>query len=254
MSRDSAPLFAGIGGHHRARSRTDEWLTPPEIIDALGGWRSFDLDPCAPAAPPWPTARHRYGASDNGLLLPWFGRVWLNPPYSTSALAAWMSRMAAHGRGTALIFARTETTTFFRYVWEVATGALFVRGRLNFHLPDGRRAKLNSGAPSVLIAYGRRDADMLAASPIDGQFVALAVPRSLIVAALTPTWRQLVATLMAGAAGPVRLGDLYRAAMRHPKARRNRNVEAKVRQQLQAGPYRRVGPGEWERADVRNNA
>lgn len=28
---------------------TDEWYTPKEIIDALG---EFDLDPCAPVAPP----------------------------------------------------------------------------------------------------------------------------------------------------------------------------------------------------------
>jgi hypothetical protein len=36
----------GIGGHHRPyRGQTDEWLTPPEIIAALG---QFDLDPCSP--------------------------------------------------------------------------------------------------------------------------------------------------------------------------------------------------------------
>ena len=31
----------GIGGHQRTRGRTDEWLTPPAIVRALG---PFDLD------------------------------------------------------------------------------------------------------------------------------------------------------------------------------------------------------------------
>lgn len=33
----------------RSSNSTDEWYTPKEIIDALG---EFDLDPCAPLAPP----------------------------------------------------------------------------------------------------------------------------------------------------------------------------------------------------------
>lgn len=56
----------------------DEWLTPPEIIKALG---QFDLDPCAPVVRPWDTAERHYSIKDNGLMLPWSGRVWCNPPY-----------------------------------------------------------------------------------------------------------------------------------------------------------------------------
>lgn len=33
----------------KSANSTDEWYTPKEIIDALG---EFDLDPCAPVAPP----------------------------------------------------------------------------------------------------------------------------------------------------------------------------------------------------------
>ena len=35
----------GIGGHQSANMRTEEWLTPPEILKPLG---EFDLDPCSP--------------------------------------------------------------------------------------------------------------------------------------------------------------------------------------------------------------
>lgn len=39
--------------------------------------------------------------------------------------------------------------------------------------------------------------------------------------------------------------ELYRHFAAHPKASTNPNFDAKLRQQLQRGPYRRVGRGEW---------
>lgn len=54
------------------------WLTPPEIIRALG---EFDLDPCCPPAMPWSTAKKMVCRPDDGLAVTWEGRVWLNPPY-----------------------------------------------------------------------------------------------------------------------------------------------------------------------------
>lgn len=248
MNTSRAKLFAGIGGHHSAKAATEEWLTPPALIDALGGAGSFDLDPCTPAVQPWPTAQARYSRADNGLLKPWFGRVWLNPPYSNPGLKQWLARMADHGRGTALIFARTETDAFFRHVWERATALLFMRGRINFHHGNGARAKLNAGAPTVLCAYGMADADVLAFCGIGGQFVPLTIPRSIFVRAVAPSWAQLVAEWFAGRAGPVRLADIYRAFSGHPKARDNRNVEAKIRQVLQLGPYTRIDRGQWSAA------
>lgn len=139
-----------IGGHHSPRSLKEEWLTPPEIVRALG---PFDLDPCAPVVRPWDTAAHHYTIEDDGLKQPWHGSVWLNPPYNSKA-GNWLSRLADHGNGIALIFARTETSWFFSEVWRKADALLFIEGRLHFHHVDGTRAKANSGAPSVLVAYG----------------------------------------------------------------------------------------------------
>lgn len=61
-------------GYKRTSTSKQEWLTPPEIIQALG---PFDLDPCAPIVRPWDTAQTYYTIDDNGLLKEWFGRVWL---------------------------------------------------------------------------------------------------------------------------------------------------------------------------------
>lgn len=159
-----------MGGHQSAAMITDTWLTPPHVIEALG---SFDLDPCAAPDPkPWPTADVHYKLPTDGLAEPWFGRVWLNPPYSKEAVK-WLRKLAGHGRGTALVFARTETSWFVETVWKAATAVLFLHGRLHFHYADGTRAPANSGAPSCLVAYGSDDADQLASCGLPGTFVRL---------------------------------------------------------------------------------
>lgn len=175
MSATEQGRFTGMGGHQSAAMLKDEWLTPPEIIAALGGPESFDLDPCSPVTRPWPTAKQHYTIQDNGLTKPWHGRIWFNPPYGGPPIVGpWMRRMAQHGTGTALTFARTETDLFFETVWRRAAAILFLRGRLYFHHVDGKRAAANSGAPSVLIAYGKSDAEILKSCGIAGQFVTLA--------------------------------------------------------------------------------
>lgn len=158
-----------IGGHTKPAGGYDEWLTPPELLKALG---PFDLDPCAPVKRPWPTAREHYTVFDNGLGKPWRGRVWLNPPYAKST-GFWLARLAEHGNGIALTFARTETAMFFEHVWNEADALLFIEGRLHFHHVDGRRAKESSGGPSVLIAYGSSNAAALRSSAICGKYITL---------------------------------------------------------------------------------
>jgi hypothetical protein len=157
--------LVAIGGHHRPyEGKTNEWLTPPEIIKALG---PFDLDPCSPINRPWPTATTHYTIEDDGLTKPWNGRTWLNPPYGPHT-GKWLKRLADHGNGIALIFARTETEMFFEHAWKRASAMLFIKGRLHFHYPDGQRAAFNAGAPSVLLAYGQENAERLQTCEIEG--------------------------------------------------------------------------------------
>jgi hypothetical protein len=157
-----------MGAHQSARMLTDTWLTPLEILVALG---PFDLDPCAAPDPrPWPTAARHITRPDDGLTAEWQGRVFLNPPYGPQA-GRWLGRLAHHGHGTALVFARTETSWFAQAVWGHASGALFLHGRIHFCRPDGSRAPDNSGAPSVLVAYGQDDARRLRECELDGTFV-----------------------------------------------------------------------------------
>lgn len=159
--------------HEAGPSKSDVYLTPPRILAAVG---RFDLDPCAAPEPrPWPTALVHYALPMNGLALPWFGRVWVNPPFGQAA-TPWLERLVEHGDGVALLPARTDTAAFYRFVWDRAAAVLFVRNRVVFHagfdttvqhngrdvlVRWGEPFPFNLGAPVVLAAYGEHNAARL---------------------------------------------------------------------------------------------
>ena len=135
-------------------------MTPRWIIDALG---PFDLDPCAADPRPWDCAEVNLSEADDGLRQAWAGRTWLNPPFDRYRVGKWIGRLAEHGRGTALLHARTETE-WFRICWQRSTAILFMAKRLIFAKSDGTPCttrsgeRANSGAPPVLVAFGDYDA------------------------------------------------------------------------------------------------
>lgn len=145
--------------HESAHNATVEWYTPPWLFEALG--RAYDLDPCHPEGDrlPWVPAAHVYTKADDGLSKPWFGRVWLNPPYGKEA-EAWLAIMHEHRHGHALVFSRTDNAWFHEYGAQ-ADAVFFFRKRIKFvdrtgELPrkeDGTKADA-PGAGSMLIAWG----------------------------------------------------------------------------------------------------
>jgi hypothetical protein len=147
--------------------RNDRWLTPLPIIRALG---DFDLDPAG--APEHITAKRRYllENGDDGLLDPWHGRVWLNPPYGR-IMRAWVEKLVAHGTGTALIPVATGTKLWMDVVWPEATAIHFWRHRVKFLRRDGLDDDMVSPAASALIAFGDGDADMLGRADLPGVFL-----------------------------------------------------------------------------------
>lgn len=165
---------------------TDTWLTPLPMIRALG-W--FDLDPCS--APGHRTARFRYllQRGEDGLKLRWFGRVWLNPPYSTWPV--WAAKMKEHGNGILLIFARTETRGFFDHCWDGADSVLFVKRRIRFLLPDGSKGGTGT-VPSVMLAYGENNVQaidrMLASGVLEGKHIRLTAPGATELAQIKNEW------------------------------------------------------------------
>ena len=129
MSESPRATRKSMKGHQPQASKNVSWVTPKWILDALG---EFDLDPCTPDEMPWETALRRYTKFDDGLIQPWEGRVWLNPPFDKRGRWSFLKRMVEHGNGIALVSASTETEWFKEWVWkEVHEGRLdFTPGRL----------------------------------------------------------------------------------------------------------------------------
>lgn len=136
--------------HEEPWGETREWFTPPELFTALG--IRFDLDPASPMSGPvpWVPADRFYSPRENGLVMPWSGRVWLNPPYGPPGVS-FIDRLIAHEDGMLLIPARTETRVFQRAA-EAAHEVVFLRERLHFIREDGFRGR--AGFASALFAFG----------------------------------------------------------------------------------------------------
>jgi phage N-6-adenine-methyltransferase len=158
-----------LGSHQKTVGDSQTWITPRWILKALG---EFDLDPAAADPRPWDCARLNLTERDDGLSQPWpaNARVFLNPPFHRYQVGAWIKKLADHGRGVALLHARTEAGWFLP-CWESASAILFLADRIYFHYPDGRRAEANSGAPACLIAFGEADTSILRSSGIAGFLV-----------------------------------------------------------------------------------
>lgn len=155
--------------HESTTCKSVEWYTPEWIFKALG--LAFDLDPSSPhdmetAVP----ATTKFTVFDDGLSKEWFGRVWLNPPYSKWT-KNWMRRMSAHGNGIALCFSRTDAEWFHETV-STADAVLFLKGRIEF-VPgnENKHKKSRAGAGTVMFAWGAESVAALSQLRDRGYFV-----------------------------------------------------------------------------------
>jgi len=132
-----------------AGDASDGWYTPPWLIDkarlVLG---TIDLDPatCA-AAQAIVRATQFYTEHENGLIQPWSGRMWINPPYS--APTPWVRRAIMEHQAGRITAALILTNSYTETGWwqDVATVAmvLFFRGRLNFWHPEKTATQNRTG-------------------------------------------------------------------------------------------------------------
>ena len=73
------------------RFDTDIWGTPKWVLDlARSVMGDIDLDPCTQGSNPTQATRF-FTEQDNGLIQPWRGRVWMNPPYNKPL--PWIQRL-----------------------------------------------------------------------------------------------------------------------------------------------------------------
>ena len=106
---------------------SDDYWTPKWIFDALGV--QFDLDvACPPEGPPHTPASHWYTQETDGLSSPWYGNVWMNPPFSKTS--PWVNKFMTHRHGICLVpFAKSA---WANKLWNDADAVLMMPSTLKF--------------------------------------------------------------------------------------------------------------------------
>ena len=138
---------------------SDEWATPLEFLRPLASAvDGFDLD-AASGAETSPIADHAYTEEDDGLVQPWYGTVWCNPPYSE--MAAWTDKVVCElqrdGVDAILYLCKGDTSTGW---WHQALAEATVVGMLDARLSFGDGSE-SAPFASHVFAFGDVPSDVL---------------------------------------------------------------------------------------------
>ena len=138
------------------KTSTNEYGTPPQLIRRLEGalGEKFDLDPCSGAERD-PIAKEKYTKDDDGLSKPWFGNVFVNPPFSDCEMWAKKSYDEQQNGGAervVLLLPVRLATGYFHDYLSAADALCFPRGRINYCNSEG----VVNGVPfaSYIVVFG----------------------------------------------------------------------------------------------------
>jgi phage N-6-adenine-methyltransferase len=135
---------------------SDCWYTPPEIITLIQkSLQGITLDPCADDGKHVESCYH-LTVADDGLSHPWFGRVFMNPPYSCPGV--WIAKLQEEfslGRveeAIALVPVATDTKWFHPLI--SSNLICFWKGRIKF-LDVNYQPKMAARQSHCLIYWGK---------------------------------------------------------------------------------------------------
>ncbi len=125
-------------------NNTGIWETPQAFFDSLDEEFHFDIDVCAL---PQNAKCKRFYTPFHGLVQPWKGVCWCNPPYGRG-VEKWV-RKAAESDATIVMLlpARTDTKWFHEYIYGKAE-VRFIKGRLKFG-----SVKDNAPFPNMVVIF-----------------------------------------------------------------------------------------------------
>jgi hypothetical protein len=111
----------------------DDCYTPKWIFDKLD--IEFDLDVASSNSPAITVpAKRKYTIDDNGLELPWEGKVWMNPPFSK--ITPWINKWLEHGNGICLV-PLSSNGKWVNQLWESQARAAYLPSNMAFVSPTG---------------------------------------------------------------------------------------------------------------------
>ena len=129
-----------------------EWYTPAKyIVLARMVLGQIDLDPASSEqANSVVKAGNFYTAEANGLKQPWYGNVWLNPPYSQPLIAEFAEAMTAKWQRrqfkSAIVLTHNYTDTgWFQNLFRECSAICFPAGRIKFIRYDGHTGSPTQG-------------------------------------------------------------------------------------------------------------
>jgi len=129
-----------------ALEKSDEHYTPKWLFDRMG--IVFDLDVAAPKFGSHVPAHRYYTQEDDGLVQPWFGMVWMNPPFSKPS--PWVDKFIANGNGIALCV--VSKSKWFQALWNASNAIVPTARDMKFERPDGNKKTISF--QSFLFAMG----------------------------------------------------------------------------------------------------
>jgi ParB family transcriptional regulator, chromosome partitioning protein len=142
-----------------AKSESNEWFTPPEILTRVRAvLGTIDLDPASCAAAQERVRAGRYfSREDDGLTKPWAGRVWINPPFQRYLIDAFVNKLVREvesGRVTRAILLThlSSSARWFHNALAASAAHCLIRGRINcIHASGGSSF---APWPSILMYFG----------------------------------------------------------------------------------------------------
>ena len=137
---------AALFGVEQQQITKDDHYTPKWIFDLLG--LRFDIDVASPPGGiPWIPADKYYTQADDGLLQPWHGRIWCNPPFSKPG--PWADRMIEHNNG--LFLCCVSKSAWMARIWDSQAKIWLMPPTTKFQRPDGAAS---ISFPTFIAAFG----------------------------------------------------------------------------------------------------
>ena len=116
----------------------DECYTPKWLFDAMGV--HFDLDVASSDHPLIAVpATHRFTLLNNGLEQKWFGRVYMNPPFSKVTL--WIDKWLEHNNGICLV-PLSSNGRWVNKLWDSQAACMYLPSNMAFQGASGHVVKM----------------------------------------------------------------------------------------------------------------